>query len=126
MSAPTLTRLGVLRTHAFGYYDAGEQAAGVMLATIDGVEIRRDDGSPSPALYPGFVYDVMPNDGWAVDPTTPAVQHDEPHWAHLVDAEGRVATVLPLKDGAVSLDRTHRYVVRQDGWHAEWVLYQAS
>lgn len=122
MTAPTLTRLGELRTAASGYYDAGEQNASVQLHTIDGVMLRRDDTGATAPLYPGEGYEIRPNDGWAVD--RPGIDRGPGHWAHLVDMAGDPVQALPLLDGTLILDRTHRYLLRQDGWRSAWIVYQ--
>ena len=120
MSTPTLIRLGVLRTQARDYYDAGEQLAGIQIHTIDGTTIRMDrDGADAP-LYPGTGYEIRPNDGWAVDRD---IDGGAGHFAHLVDDEGRPATELPLIDGAMALDRSRQYLVRFE--HGAWVIYDA-
>lgn len=123
MTAPALTRLGELRTTCSGYYDAGEQNASTPLYTIDGLSIRLDaDGRTAP-LYPGEGYELRPNDGWYVE--RQGIHYNGAgHWAHLVDADGAVATSLPLVDGVVVLDRAKRYLVRQDGWHSAWIVYE--
>lgn len=122
MTAPALTRLGVLRTSAHGYYDAGEQVAGGTIHTIDGLLLRLDATGGTAPLYPGEGYELRPNDGWAVDRD---VDHGPGHWAHLITPDGSVATELPLTEGFVALDRAHHYLVRQDGRTREWHLYRA-
>ena len=122
MTAPTMIRLGELRTRSQGYYEAGEQAASTAIYYIEGVNVRLDaDGVDTP-LVPGFVYRVAPNDGWAVDPVIPAVHSDTAHWAHLVDADGSAAATLPLVDGAVVLDRSAAYEIRAE--ENLWMIFQ--
>jgi hypothetical protein len=123
MTAPTMIRLGELRTRSQGYYEAGEQAASTAIHYIEGVSLRLDaDGVDTP-LVPGFVYRVAPNDGWAVDPVIPAVHSDTTHWAHLVDTAGATAATLPLVDGAVVLDRSVSYEIRSES--GAWMVFQA-
>jgi hypothetical protein len=123
MTAPTMTRLGELRTRGQEFYEAGDENASMVLHYIEGVNVRMDaDGVDTP-LHPGFVYRVAPNDGWAVDPVVPRIHHEAAHWAHLVEANGQVATSLPLEDGALFLDRAHAYELRQE--RDAWAVFQA-
>lgn len=124
MTAPTMTKIGELRTAGRGYYDAGEQNASVQTYSIDGLSIRLDADGRTVSLYPGEGYELRPNDGWYVE--RQGVHYNGAgHWAHLVDADGAAAKSLPLVDGTVILDRAKRYLIRQDGWHSAWNVYEA-
>lgn len=119
MTAPTMTRLGVLRTDQIQTFDPDDRS--VTLAYVDGLTIRTDADGQSAPLAPGVGYEIRPNDGWAVDRD---IDHGPGHHGHLVDAEdGHVAGALPLVDGVVILDRAHRYLLRQE--HGAWIVYQA-
>lgn len=130
MTAPTLTRLGQLRTVEARHHrdespvDNFDHPITTWTTThIDGLRIRLDGDGADTALSPTFIYRIAPNDGWAVDTAPAHVSVTTPHLAHLVDKQGRAAVELPLTNGTIVLDRAHSYELRCE--QAVWSVYEA-